>query len=117
MKRLALFTGSVAALVGTMISIAPTSAAAEDAAAAVYGVQIPPGYRDWTVISLARVGGDVNDLRVKLGNPAAIKAYRDGKRPFPDGTIIARLAYRAVVSTENNAVFRAAAERQGVASE
>ena len=55
----------------------------------------------------------MNDLRIKLGNDPAIKAYREGT-PFPDGAIIARLAYRAVTSEENNKVFRAAAEKQGL---
>jgi hypothetical protein len=81
------------------------------------GVTLPAGYRDWPLISVARVGGPVNDLRAKLGNTLAMQAYRDGTRPFPDGTIIARLAYRAVTSEENNAVFRATAERQGAPPE
>ena len=86
----------------------------DDDAAPIYGVKIPAGYREWRMISVAHVGEPINDLRVKLGNDLAIKAYRDGT-PFPDGAIIARLAYRAVTSDENNKVFRAAAEKQGVA--
>jgi hypothetical protein len=31
--------------------------------------------------------------------------YREGKLPFPDGTIIARLAWSYVPSEENNKVF------------
>src|ERR1700679_3984510 len=34
-----------------------------------------------------------------------IKAYREGKLPFPDGTIIAALHYGHVPSAENNKVF------------
>lgn len=56
------------------------------------GIKIPKGYRDWKVISVAQVGPPVNDLRIKLGNDKAIKAYSDSKLPFPDGAIIARLA-------------------------
>jgi hypothetical protein len=95
----------------------PTSDAVPGNVSPIYGVALPAGYRDWTLISLARVGSVVNDLRVKLGNDTAIKAYREGTLPFPDGTIIARLAYRAVTSEENNAVFRVAAERQGLPPE
>jgi hypothetical protein len=40
-----------------------------------------------------------------LGNDVAIKAYREGKLPFPDGTIIAALHYGHVPSEENNKVF------------
>jgi hypothetical protein len=79
--------------------------------------EIPAGYRDWTMISVARVGGKLNDLRVKLGNDVAIKAYRDGTLPLPDGTIIARLAWRQVASEENNIAFRRAAERRGALPE
>jgi hypothetical protein len=65
------------------------------------------------MISIARVGEPLNDLRVKLGNELAINASREGT-PFPDGAIIARLAYKAVTSEENNSAFRAAAEKQGL---
>jgi len=95
-------------------SVAQNVKAAPGDASSAYGVTLPPGYRDWSVISIARVGGIVNDLRVKLGNDVAIKTYRDGKTWFPDGAVIARLAYRAVASEENNAVIRAAAEHQGL---
>jgi hypothetical protein len=40
-----------------------------------------------------------------LGNDVAIKAYREGKLPFPDGTIVAALHYGHVPSAENNKVF------------
>jgi hypothetical protein len=79
--------------------------------------EIPVGYRDWSMISVARVGGKLNDLRVKLGNDVAMKAYRKGTVPFPDGPIIARLAWRQVASEENNSAFRRAAERQGASPE
>jgi hypothetical protein len=69
------------------------------------GVQIPLGYRDWRLISVAHEEGNLNDLRAVLGNDVAIMAYREGKLPFPDGTIIARLAWRYVPSEDNNKVF------------
>jgi Cytochrome P460 len=54
---------------------------------------------------VAHEAGDNNDLRVILGNDVAIKAYRGGKLPYPDGAIIARLAWRYVPYEENNKVF------------
>lgn len=60
----------------------------------VFDVKLPPGYRDWRVISVAHEAGGLNDIRVVLGNDIAIKAYRNGTGPFPDGTMIARLAYK-----------------------
>jgi len=44
-------------------------------------------------------------LRAILGNDIAIKAVREGKLPFPDGTIIARLAWSYVRSEENKKAF------------
>lgn len=80
-------------------------------AAPIYGITLPSGYRDWTLISVGHIGGSVNDLRVKLGNDIAIKAYREGNLPFPDGAVIARLAWRQVASEEINKALRPALER------
>ncbi len=77
----------------------------DDEAAPLFGIKIPPGYRDWKVISVAHEAGNLNDLRAVLGNDVAVKAYREAKLPFPDGTIIARLAWEYVPSEENNKVF------------
>jgi len=44
-------------------------------------------------------------LRAILGNDIAVKAYREEKLPFPDGAIVARLAWSYVPSEENNKVF------------
>jgi Cytochrome P460 len=73
--------------------------------APIYGVRIPAGYRDWALVNVAHEAGNLNDFRVVLGNAVAMKAFRDGTLPFPDGTIIARLAWKYVPSPENNAVF------------
>lgn len=78
---------------------------ADEQAAPIFGVKLPPGYRDWKLISVAHEAGNLNDFRAVLGNDVAIKAYREGKLPFPDGTIIARLAWTYVPSEENNKVF------------
>src|SRR5215469_14317814 len=114
MKRIALLVLAFAAAAGAVAFTAPVVGHADEEAAPIYGVKIPLGYRDWPVISIAQVGAPINDLRVKLGNNIAMKAFRDDTRPFPDGTIIARLAYQQVTSEENNRVFRAAAEQRGV---
>jgi cytochrome P460 len=54
---------------------------------------------------VAHEEGNLNDFRAILGNDIAIKAYREGKLPFPDGTIIARLAWSYIPSVKNNKVF------------
>ena len=66
---------------------------------------IPPGYRDWRLISVAREEGEPQRYPRHSGNDVAIKAYREGKLPFPDGAIIARLAWSHDASEENNKVF------------
>jgi len=70
----------------------------------LFGVTLPKGYRDWKLVSVAHEEGNLNDLRAILGNDEAIIAYRD-HAPFPDGTIIARLAWSYVSSEENNKAF------------
>jgi hypothetical protein len=68
-------------------------------------ISLPPGYRDWRLISVAHEEGKQNDIRAILGNDIAFKAARDGKLPYPDGAIIARLAWSYVSSEENNKAF------------
>lgn len=71
----------------------------------VFGVELPRDYRSWQVIGVAHEAGSLNDIRVVLGNRIAIKAYRQGRRPFPDGSILARIAWKLVPSERNNAIF------------
>jgi Cytochrome P460 len=105
MKRLALLI-AVAILAGVvaLIARAPRHAAAQQAAS-IYVTEIPSGYRDWRLISVAHEEGDLHSFAAVLGNEIAIEAYREGKPSFPDGTIIAALHYRHVASDENNKVF------------
>jgi hypothetical protein len=105
MRGIAYLVVAVAALAGIVASSATASGHADEAAAPIYGITIPPGYRDWKLISVAHEEGNLNDLRAILGNDIAIEAYREGKLPFPDGTVIARLAWSYVPSEENNKVF------------
>jgi len=105
MKRIAFTLVAVAALAGVVVCMAHASGQADGEAAPIFGIRIPPGYRDWRLISVAHEAGSLNDFRAILGNDAAINAYREGKLPFPDGTIIARLAWSYVPSEENNKVF------------
>jgi hypothetical protein len=105
MKRIAFLLVAVGALAGVVASMAPTSGQAEEGAAPIFVKEIPPGYRDWRLISVAHEEGNLNDIRAILGNDVAITAFREGKLPFPDGTIIARIAWSYISSEENNKVF------------
>src|SRR5262245_12084961 len=105
-------TGMAAVAVLIVATGVTVAQAPDEAAAPIYGIKAPAGYRDWALISVARVGTPLNDMRAKLGNDVAIKAYRQGKTtPFPDGTIIARLAYSQTMSEENNQAIRGVLEQ------
>jgi hypothetical protein len=73
--------------------------------APIFVTQIPPGYRDFRLISVAHEEGNLNSLGAVLGNDVAIKAYREGTLPFPDATIIAALHYSHSPSEENDRIF------------
>ena len=105
MTRIAFLLIVVVTVAGVVASMAPASGQADGEAAPIFVTKIPPGYRDWKLISVAHEEGDLNDVRAILGNAPAIKAYREGKFPFPEGTIIARIAWSYVASEENNKVF------------
>ena len=75
-------------------------------ASPLYGITIPPGYRDWKLVSVGRLSaGNLKQVRAQLGNDIAIKAYREGTLPFPDGAIIAALHWNEVASDQNNKVL------------
>ena len=95
----------VASMVAVIALSATRSVHADQEASPIFGVKIPPGYRDWKLISVAHEEGELQDLRAILGNDIAIKAYRAGTLPFPDGAIIARLAWSHLSSEENNKAF------------
>ena len=105
MKWIALLLVASVATVCVVAATAPTSQPSDEAAASIDGGKLPPGYRDWRLISVAHEAANYNDIRAVLGNDIAIKAYREGQPPFPDGTIIARLAWRYTPSEENDKIF------------
>jgi Cytochrome P460 len=105
MKRTILVVLAVGALTSSVTyAPAPGQQVSRDAAQIAEG-KLPPDYRDWRLISVAHEAGNLNDLRAVLGNDLAIEAFREGKLPFPDGAIIARLAWDFVSSEENDKAF------------
>ena len=105
MRRIACVGVAIVTLVGAVSYLASASGQSDGGDAPIFGNKIPPGYRDWKLVSVAHEEGTLNDLRAILGNDVAIKAYREGGPPFPDGTIIARLAWSYVPSEENDKAF------------
>jgi hypothetical protein len=105
MKHFTLFAIAVTTMAGIAAFTAPAPGKADQESAVIYVTEIPRGYRDWRWISSAHEEGKLNSIGAVLGNDVAIKAYREKKLPFPDGTIIAALHYHYVASDENNKVF------------
>ncbi len=105
MKPTAFFLLAATTLVNVVAFAALAAQRADQPAAPIFVTEIPPGYRDWRVVSVAHEAGDLNDIRAVLGNDIAIKAYREGKLPFPEGAIVGRIAWSYVPSEENNKVF------------
>ena len=65
MKSIAALLVALATLVGALAYMAPASGHADDKAAPIYVTEIPPGYRDWKLISVAHEEGTLNDIRVR----------------------------------------------------
>jgi hypothetical protein len=105
MRRIVFVLVAVVAQAGVAAYIAPASGQADRDAAPISGIKIPAGYREWRLISVAHEEGNLNDLRAILGNDVAIKASREGKLPYPDGAIIARLAWRYDPLEESEGAF------------
>ena len=99
--------GRLAALaslaIAAILSSAPGSALAEGASP-IYGVTIPDGYRGWELVAPSLEGEP-------LERAARHSGQRRGDRPptgpatlpFPDGTILAKLAWKSVQSDEFDA--------------
>ena len=103
MKKWSLGIATIAVCAISLVTLAASPS--DEEATPIFGIKIYPGYRDWKLISVAHEEGKLTDLRAVLGNDVALKAYREGNVPFPDGTVIARLAWSYVPSEENNKAF------------
>ena len=101
-KRLA--RGVLVPLLLSVAWFAPVRTQAQSASP-IFGVTIPEGYRQWELIGTSHETDPLNELRAILGNPVALTAYRAGTLPFPDGTVLAKLAWKHAPSTEFPAAF------------
>lgn len=101
MKRILVALCALTSATVAMASLAlATQAPSQGAASPIYGVTLPQGYRGWTVIAPAQEAAPLDELRVVVGNAMAVKAYREGTLPFPDGAVLVKLAWKRVPSTE-----------------
>jgi hypothetical protein len=83
-----------------LVSIALAEGGAVADASPIFGVTIPPGYKQWELIAPAEEAAPLDELRAVVGNQIAIEAYQAGKLPFPDGTILVKRAWKRKQSPE-----------------
>jgi len=102
MKRAHLSFAIAATVVVTVASMGAIAGggSSDKPASPIYGVTVPDGYRGWELVAPALEGDPLNELRAVVGNSVAMDAYRDGKLPFPDGTVLVKLAWKRVQSPE-----------------
>jgi hypothetical protein len=107
MKRIALLLVAVVTVAGIVAHMAHAFGQSDEDSSPIYGVKIPAGYRDWQLISVNQLlfAGKGEQLRAQLGNDIAIKAFKEGTLPFPDGAMIAAIHWTRVPSEDNNKVL------------
>jgi len=105
MRQIAFLLVAVAMVAGIVAYMPPASGQTHGETAPIFVTKIPQGYRDFRLISVAHEEGNLNSLGAVLGNDVAIKAYREGTLPYPNGTIIVALHYRHAPSEENDRIF------------
>jgi Cytochrome P460 len=108
---------AVVVVVSGLMTLASGPADKDDAP--IFLSELPEGYRDWKLIAVSRLTTSNGDgpaakpdtpksgsqLRAELGNDIAIKAYREGTLPFPDGAVVVALHWDQVASEKNNKVL------------
>jgi hypothetical protein len=69
----------------------PNAKPADDAVSPIFGVKIPDGYGQWELISVSHSTDEIKGI---VGNGTALKAYRAGQLPFPDGSILVKRSWK-----------------------
>jgi hypothetical protein len=77
-------------------------------------IDLPVGYRNWQLISVAALGPPFNDIRAKLGNEIAMEDFRRGTLPYRDGAIIVRLAWKPMRDAQTSDALRREPQLQGL---
>ena len=85
MRPIAKLTAVVAAAASAAAYMSSATGQADGDAAPIYGVKIPPGYRDWRLVAVKQLTGaegKLKQLHAQLGNDLAIDAFREGSFRF-----------------------------------
>jgi hypothetical protein len=102
MKSLIVLSAAGVMLVAGLFAVACHAASelALKPASPIYGVTLPDGYRQWELIAPSLESEPLNELRAIVGNRVAVEASRKGTLPFPDGSILVKLAWKRKPSTD-----------------
>ena len=100
-----LLTAVLLSAAGLAHAAPPASPPASPPSSPIYGVTLPEGYRKWPFIAPAHETPPLDELRVVVGNPVAMAAIEKNQLPFPDGTVLVKLAWKRVQSTEAPAAY------------
>jgi hypothetical protein len=94
MRRVMVATAGIAAIAtAAVIATADEESGRTPAVSPIFGVAIPADYRLWPLVSVAEEQG-FDELRGVLGNATAVRAYAEGRIPFPDGSVLVKLAWK-----------------------
>ena len=83
-------------LCAVMSMMAPNLASAATPVAP-NGIYLYPDYLTWTVIAPS-YRQDKGHIRVITGNKIAVTALRAGKKPLPDGSVLAKVAWKSEIN-------------------
>jgi len=79
---------------GILLLVSTTTGAA-DLPVAPNGVAYYPGYMNWKPVAPS-YREDKGQIRLITGNDIALAGLRAGKKPLPDGSVLAKIAWKAV---------------------
>lgn len=81
-------------LAGVALLLASGSLDAADRPVAPNGIALYPDYMSWKIIAPS-YREDKSQIRVITGNKIAVAALRAGIKPLPDGSVLAKVAWKA----------------------
>ncbi len=110
MRRIVFRVVELAVVVMVVSALAPGlvrgAGKASKAVSPIFGIPVPEGYRNWTLIGVSHRTDNKDELRAILGNRKAAEAFRKGTLPFPDGAAIAKLAWKTEPMPEFQGAFK-----------
>jgi hypothetical protein len=81
-------------LVGAALLLSAGSIGAVERPVASNGIAIYPDYMSWKVVAPS-YREDKGQIRIITGNETAVAGLRAGKKPLPDGSVLAKVAWKA----------------------